>query len=413
MPRLIRIDGVTHSFPDDATDAEISAALGAIPASNAEAAPKAKTWTDSAVDALPTIGGMAGGLLGGTRANPIGMLLAGIGGAGGEGMRQTLSALQGRWDEVPPDIQAQIQAIITEGAKQGGMEGMGRYVLGPITKLFGRAMYRSALKPPKVVRDEFGAKAVTNTLVDAGVPISRTEAGTAKVEGLLRGAGKETADTISAAEAAGAPAVNMRPVVQSLDRTRGKVSERVVRGPARQQVDEFRNAALAENPAPVSLSRAQGMKQAEQDLAIQAYKAEARGAPVNSIETSMHEDLARGLREAIERRIPSIADKNKRTQDLIGALKAITAAEGRIANNNLIGMGDMLSLGTGMGAFAATGRPSAAALGILQEVMTRPEIASRLGIALDRAGRPQITPQVLRALSEAVNQLGIAPAPQE
>lgn len=369
-----------------------------------------KSERNRTLDALPTLGGMAGGLVGGSKSNPIGMLLAATGGAGGEAYRQALAAINGRWDEVPPDVQAQISAIITEGIKQGGLEGVGRYVLGPVMKLFGRSMYRSALKPPKAVRDEFGAK-VTETLVDMGVPITRSERGTAMVEQHLRAAGKDTAETIRAAEAAGAKPVTMRPVVKSLEQTRASVSDRVVRTPAQQDVDIFRNAALNENPGRIPLSRAQAMKQAEQELAMNAYKAEMRGAPVNSLETSMHEDLARGLREAIERRIPSIADKNKRTQDLIGALKAITAAEGRIANNNLIGMGDMLSLGTGMGAAAATGRPVTAALGALQEVLTRPEIASRLGIVMDRAGRPQITPQALRTIAETVNQLSAGTGP--
>ena len=363
------------------------------------------------VQALPSIGGMAGGLLGGSKANPLGMLLAGIGGAGGEGVRQTLSAMSGDWDKVPPDVQSQITAILKEGVKQGGLEGVGRYVLGPVSKLFGRALYRSALKPPVAVRQEHGAKQVADTLVDAGVPITRNEAGTAKVEGLLREAGKDTANTIASAQASGAAPVTMRPVVKSLERTRGKVGERVVREGPQNEVRAMRDAALRENPTPIPVTQAQRMKQAEQDLAVAAYKAEARGAPVNSVETSMHEDLARGLREAIERRVPGIRGKNKRTQDLIGALKAITAAEGRIANNNLVGMGDALALGTSGLGYAAGG-PGGAALGIIQEVLTRPEIASRLGIALDRAGKPQVTPQVLRAMSEAVNQLTAETSPQ-
>jgi hypothetical protein len=359
-------------------------------------------------DALPTIGATGASLLAGGKSNPFGMLLAAVGGAGGEGYRQALAAMEGKWDEVPPDVQSQMKAILTEGIKQGGMEGVGRYVLGPITKLFGRALYRSALKPPKEVRAEFGAKGVTDTLVDAGVPITRSEAGTAKVEGLLREAGQDTSQTIAAAEAAGAKAVNMRPVVQSMDRTRDEVSSRVVRGPAVQQVQSTRNAALKQNPKPIPVTDAQKMKQAEQGLAIDAYKKEARGIPVNNIDTMLHEDLARGLRESIERRVPGVRGKNKRTQDLIGALRAITAAEGRIANNNLVGMGDALALGTA-GVGAAMGGPELAALGIVQEVLTRPEIASRLGIVLDRAGKPKITPQAMRAIDEAVSQLTASP----
>lgn len=362
------------------------------------------------VEALPNIGGMAGSLVGGSKSNPFGALLAAIGGAGGEAYRQALTSISGEWERVPPDVQSRMAAILEEGIKQGGVEGAGRYVLGPIMKIFGRAMYRSALKPPVAVRQEFGGKEVTDTLVEAGVPITRTGRGTEKVEAILKASGKDTADTIAAAEAAGVRGSTMRPPLKSLDATRATVDARAVRSGANQEIDAFRDSVLKENPGIIPVTRLQSMKQAEQDLALQAYKAELRGAPVNSLETSMHEDLASGLRQAIERRIPSIADKNKRTQDVIGALKAITAAEGRIANNNLIGMGDLLALGTGLGAAATTGRPSAMAIGVLQEVLTRPEIASRLGIVLDRAGKPQITPQALRAISEAINQLTLAPA---
>lgn len=364
------------------------------------------------IEALPTIGGMAGGLVGGGKSNPFGMLLAATGGAGGEGVRQALSAISGDWERVPPDAQSQMTAILTEGVKQGGIEGAGRYVLGPIMKIFGRAMYRSALKPPVAVRQEFGGKEVTNTLVDAGIPITRTGRGTEQVEGMLKAAGKDTADTIAkqrSASGLGSRPGTIRPVLKSLKNTQAEIDKGAVRAADSEKVQQFRDTVLRENPDRMGASRMQQMKQAEQDLALNAYKAEMRGAPVNSLETSMHEDLARGLREAIERRIPSIADKNKRTQDIIGALKAITAAEGRIANNNLIGMGDLLSLGTGLGAAAATGRPSALAMGVLQEVLTRPEIASRLGIVMDRAGKPQITPQMLRTLNEAVNQVTAAP----
>lgn len=45
MPKSAIFDGKLNVFPDDFTDADISAALGAIPAANAASVPKAKTWT--------------------------------------------------------------------------------------------------------------------------------------------------------------------------------------------------------------------------------------------------------------------------------------------------------------------------------------------------------------------------------
>lgn len=363
-----------------------------------------KTTTDAAVSSLPTMGATALSLAAGGRSNPAGMLLAALGGAGGEGYRQTLEAIRGNWDQVPPTLQAQLSQIASEGVKQGGLEGMGRFIVGPLSRLFGHAAYRTALKVPKAVREEFGAQKVTDTLVKEGVPITRMEAGTRKVEGLLNEAGQDTAQAIAAAEQAGAKPVTMRPVVKSLERTKEDVSKRVMRSEPMGRVQDLRNAALNENPGKIPLTRAQEMKQAEQSLALDAYKKEARGIPVNNLETSVHEDLARGLREAIERRVPGVRNKNQRTQQLIGALKAITAAEGRIANNNLIGMGDALALGSGALGAGAMG-PHGAAIGIVQEVLTRPEIASRFGIAMDRAGNPLVTPQILRAMDETLSQL--------
>lgn len=46
-PRVVNFEGKTQIFPADATDAEISAALNAIPAANAKDVPKAKTWAPS------------------------------------------------------------------------------------------------------------------------------------------------------------------------------------------------------------------------------------------------------------------------------------------------------------------------------------------------------------------------------
>lgn len=45
--RIVIVDGKSQQFPADATDAEISAALNAIPAANAPHAPKARTWSES------------------------------------------------------------------------------------------------------------------------------------------------------------------------------------------------------------------------------------------------------------------------------------------------------------------------------------------------------------------------------
>lgn len=417
-----------------ASDADAERALKALPVSDdvkarlwdlrqAPEAPAAKPQRSvfqRVTDAIPDVMATGYSLAGGGKSTPVGMLLSGLGGAAGEGYKQLAqhaTEIPGAVADVTRNLFQYPGATMSgfargagegavasglEGAKQSVFEGVGRKVIAPVMRSAGNAIYRSALKPSVAVRAEFPNAA--RTLVNEGVPITRSGAGTEQAAQALGAAAADTKATIAAAEAAGAKPVNMRPVAQSLERTRASVSDQAVRAADVKKVDAIRDALLKENPAPVPLTQAQAMKQAEQGRAIQAYKKQARGVPVNELRLSAREDIARGLREAIERRVPGIVDKNKRTQELIGALKAISAAEGRIANNNIIGMGDALSALTAFGGYQAAGTRGVAA-GIIQEVLTRPEVASRLGIALDRAGKPVITAQALRAINEAVSQL--------
>lgn len=360
---------------------------------------------DRAVASLPAAGAMAASSLAGGRSNPVGIGLAAVGGAAGEAWRQTISALRGDWDQVPATMVERAQQIVTEGLKQGGIEGAGRYVLAPLLRLFGQTVYRGALKPSNSVREEFPG--VTAVAVREGLPITRAAVGTDKAARLVSESGAATRRTLEAAEAAGAKPVTMRPVAQSLARTRASVADQAIREADLKRVQTIRDRLLTENPRGVPLSRAQTMKQAEQKRAIAAYKKQARGQPVNELRLSAREDIARGLREAIERRVPDVGPMNKRTQELIGALKAVAAAENRIANNNILGGTEAVSGIITIGAGLRGDLKTAAALGLLTEVLTRPELASRLGIVFDRAGRPRVTPQALRTIGEAVNQVAL------
>lgn len=115
MPDSRRVrgpDGIVHIFPADATDAEISAALGAIPQANAAQSPKAKTWADYATSALPVVGGIAGGVLGG----PVG---AALGAGGGEAWRQNINRLRGA--EAPQSAGEAALGIGVDAAVSGAM----------------------------------------------------------------------------------------------------------------------------------------------------------------------------------------------------------------------------------------------------------------------------------------------------
>lgn len=113
----------------------------------------AKTVTSS----LPTAMGMAGSLIGGSKASPVGMALAGVGGAAGEAYRQVADSLRGDFSNVPDTVGGRLMQIGTEGAKQAGLEGGGR-VLGAGLKAIAAPIYKAAI--PKAIQDKFGDAAL-------------------------------------------------------------------------------------------------------------------------------------------------------------------------------------------------------------------------------------------------------------
>lgn len=134
--RIVNTPDGPQAFPPDATDAEISAALNARPASKVpkQLHQKLRTWTDTAVDALPAIGGVVGGTLGamtgiptaGLTSLPAAVTGAAILGAGGEALKQGINRMRGvEVPATPTDAALDIgkQALIQGGttAAVGGV----------------------------------------------------------------------------------------------------------------------------------------------------------------------------------------------------------------------------------------------------------------------------------------------------
>lgn len=123
MPKYVQgPDGKINEFPDGVSDAQISAALQAIPKVNAPNAPKARTWTDLAVDAIPAVTGTAGAVIGGLGGTAFGFGVGGVpgaaggaalGAAGGEAAKQLINRVRG----------ADAPATSLEAAKDIGMAG--------------------------------------------------------------------------------------------------------------------------------------------------------------------------------------------------------------------------------------------------------------------------------------------------
>ena len=99
MPITVQTPKGTVEFPDGMADADIERILAAdnpAPVSSHEPGQKSeRTWTDTAVDALPVIGGALGGIAG-AGLGPLAIGTAAIGGAGGEGFRRAINDLRGK-----------------------------------------------------------------------------------------------------------------------------------------------------------------------------------------------------------------------------------------------------------------------------------------------------------------------------
>ncbi len=177
MPRIVNFEGKSQSFPDDATDAEISAVLNAIPATNTAQSPKARTWTDMAVDALPAAGAAVGGTVGGIGGTAFGMGFggvpgaaagAGLGGATGEAAKQLLNRLRGA--DAPATSGEAAAAIGKQGAIDAATTGaMGAAIPRAATTLMDFGTSPTATKTGATIGKFLGATVPTiASTIEAG-----------------------------------------------------------------------------------------------------------------------------------------------------------------------------------------------------------------------------------------------------
>jgi hypothetical protein len=155
------------------------------------------SWTDS----LPAAGAMAGSLVGGSKISPIGMALAGVGGAAGEAFRQVADSVRGDFSNVPETVGGRLKQIGAEGLKQAGIEGLGRGVSALIAKP-ARALYRGVI--PKNIQDKFSTANLAQSGLDSRVVLG-TKSGTGRAQAASTRANQgvhAAADTVPALKAA-------------------------------------------------------------------------------------------------------------------------------------------------------------------------------------------------------------------
>ena len=309
MPRRVQgPDGTIHEFPDDVTDAEISSALEAIPSANAASAPKARTWTDTAVDFLPTAGGMVGGVAGalagggttfGVGALPAGIAGATVGGGMGEAAKLAINRLRGK--QSPSTLTEAAKDVALEGAIQGGSEALGG-AAGAIMRPVGAALMQSAVKPGlRATARAIGRGVaqedlpVVKTLLKEGVTVS--EGGLAKLNRILTSTNEEIDKAVKGAAGYIYPekvAQRVEPVVEKAWEQVNPVADVRAASGAAEEFMATRGGNI--RPArPMSVQEAQKLK-------VGTYKAlgEKKYGELSTPAIEAQKALARGLKEDIE-----------------------------------------------------------------------------------------------------------------
>lgn len=372
-----------------------------------------RTWKDTAVDALPMVGGAVGGTVGGIGGAAFGLGVGGapgaiggatLGGAAGESVRRLVQLARGKRKPGASTMGEDAAGIATEGAIQGASEAVGGAV-GKGLQKGGRAIYRGLLKPSKAIREGFGGDAVVRTLMDEGVTISGK--GLDKITGKL-GASRDAALKMVQDAAPTSTYVKPSEIISEFGDAVKTLRNRVNVGqPSELAKVGERGKRLIKaltTGAGMDAAGAQVAKETAQDAASGAYRMMERGgAKQLGADDLLDEATARGFRKAVEKRVPGVAAQNQRTQALLGAKRALDdAVEGRANNMAVGGARDIIAAGTG----AAVGGPAGLATGLASRVLASPRAGSAAAIGLNRVGKKVPIDELIRALDALIRESG-------
>lgn len=175
--KIVYLEGKPQIVPADATDEEITAAFGAVPAATASPAAKERTWADTAIDAIPAVSGAAGAVIGGIGGTAFGLGVGGVPGAaggaavgtaGGEALKQLVNRARGAESPATASEAARQIAVpaIESGVTTALVGGAGKLVApyaGQVLQKVG-----GTLESPSTLRQMVGkAVSATGRAVDA------------------------------------------------------------------------------------------------------------------------------------------------------------------------------------------------------------------------------------------------------
>ena len=380
-----------------ATPPPPAATAGMMAQSTVEGDPVApRSWTDTAVDALPTLGGIGGGIIGGIGGTVAGMGVGGVpgaiggatlGGGAGEAAKQLVNRMRGV--AAPGTPLEAATSIGAQGAIQGAAEGIGAGVAGAATR-GARAVYRGFLKPSISARMAPKANQIVQTALDEALPITRggAQAGQrvinelrAEVDGILaKSQGRVDLRAIADKVRAFAKRKYFKP---GADQTDYKAALDVA-----DRLDRHPSLGIPPGVTPTRI-KVPAAAANETKRALDASVGDT-GFGVKTGATRTAEKFARretrGALEAVE---PAIRPLNARESKLIDATRAISQAVEREGNRNAIfGVPTIMAGAMGGGEYARSGDPaSAAAMVLAARAGMHPAVASRIAIVASKMAR--------------------------
>lgn len=357
-----------------------------------------RTWTDTAVDALPMVGGAVGGTVGGIGGTVAGFGVGGVpgaiggaalGGGAGEAARQLMNRVRGQ--AAPPTMGAAAADIGKEGALQGVMEGAGQAVM-PVVGKVAESVYRGYLKPSLSRVNLPKATQIVKDAIQEAIPVTKGGLQRAdeligelngKVNDILSQATGRTVDLGDMANQVRAwatrtfdrPGRDPRDLKAAMD-----VADRIDQHPSVNPTS-LGNQMAGKTTASVDMVTA---NQVKQDL--QRSAADKFGVPTGSAETATEKAASGIMRRGIEAQVPEVGPLNARQSRLLDVARSVARATGREENKSpLIGVNTMISGAIGGEEYARTKNPAAAAAKALAvRLALTPAVATRAAIVASR-----------------------------
>jgi outer membrane lipoprotein SlyB len=371
-------------------------------------APPAPTLIDRAVDALPTLGGLTGGVVGGIGGTAFGVGVGGVrgavggatlGGAFGESARQLVNRARGA--AAPATATDAALRIGQAGAREGASELAGAGLVKG-AQMAGRGLMDFAIRPAPTVAEEFGD--IAATAIRERLPVGRMLPGALAGSEIARealrdaaGATRRLYDDAGRAGVSFSPAAMARGPVTELA---GKIAKQPISDSELGQLSRLFAEYLNTQPSRMAPVAVKDMKQAAQRIARPIFRALHQGniPPAgDALKAQFNRAIADGAKESLEAAIPGVAVAEARTQGLIGATKAIRRAEARrlplvaelaapIAGGVAGGLqgGDAEGVGKGVG------------VALLTRALLSPRTTSRAALTLTQEQVQQVLRQMPR-----------------